>query len=168
MANTTDSGQYVLLPPQGLRLRGRGVSPEASELFRVADDTGPQTLSVDDRQVPVRVVDSLGPDGAKLLELSPDSALAIRALRPDLRLVPVVYYTPAVVEPQQVETPVAGGRRSAASDTITLHVVAKNGQPVPNAFVVAFVDFKAKSGAQGVTGADGSVDLALGAASITL
>jgi len=168
MANTTDSGQYVLLPPQGLRLRGRGVSAEASELFRVADDTGPQTLSVDDRQVPVRVVDSLGPDGAKLLELSPESALAIRALRPDLRLVPVVYYTPAVVEPQQVETPVAGGRRSAASDTITLHVVAKNGQPVPNAFVVAFVDFKAKSGAQGVTGADGSVDLALGAASITL
>jgi subtilisin len=144
------------------------VSPEASELFRVADDTGAQTLSVDDRQVPVRVVDSLGPDGAKLLDLSPESALAIRALRPDLRLVPVVYYTPAVVEPQQVETPVAGGRRGAASDTITLQVVAKTGQPVPNAFVVAFVDFKAKSGAQGVTGADGSVDLALGAASITL
>jgi subtilisin len=39
---------------------------------------------------------------------------------------------------------------------------------VANAFVVAFVDFKARTGAQGVTGDDGTVTLALGKASITL
>jgi subtilisin family serine protease len=168
MAKTT-AGQYVLLPPQGLRLTGRTASPEAQELFRSAHDLGTETLNLDDRQVPVRVIDSLGPDGAKLVELSEESALAVRALRPDLRLVPVVYYLPAVLDPEYVENPVVpSGKRGAAAETITLKVVSKTGQPVANAFVVAFVDFKARTGAQGATGDDGTVSLALGAASVKL
>jgi len=47
--------------------------------------------------------------------------------------------------------------------------VSKTGaKPVANAFVVAFVDFKTKTGAQGVTDSDGKVSLALGAASLKL
>ncbi len=171
MAKPGDTEQYVLLPPQGLRA-GRGTSPEAVSFLRDAGEatTDSRSLTVDDRQIPLRVIDSLGPDGAKLLELSPPSALAIRALRPDLRLVPVVYYTPAVVAPEEVLEPAGSGRRgAAAASDVTIHVVSKNGgAPVANAFVVAFVDFKAKSGAQGVTGSDGSVTLTLGAASVKL
>ncbi|MDQ6728465.1 MAG: S8 family serine peptidase [Actinomycetota bacterium] len=166
MEKTTGLEQYVLLPPQGLRIRGTA-NPEARELLRSAQ-AATDSLSIDDRDIPVRVIDSLGPDGAKLVELSPASALAIRSLRPELRLVPVVYYTPAVLAPQQVESGVAG-KGSAAAGSITLQVVSKTGgTPVANAFVVAFVDFKAKTGAQGVTAGDGTVTLALGAASVKL
>lgn len=164
-------GEYVLLPPQGLRARGATASPEALELLRSAHEaTDAHALAIDDRQVPMRVVDSLGPDGAKLVELSPESALAIRALRPDLRLVPVVYYTPAVVAREEVAEDLSvAGKRTAAADAITLLVISKTGgSPVANAFVVAFLDYKAKRGAQGVTGTDGKVSLVLGGSSVKL
>ncbi|HEV2758684.1 MAG TPA: S8 family serine peptidase, partial [Acidimicrobiales bacterium] len=146
-------------------------SPEARAFLQSADEaTGTQTLSVDGGDVAMRVVDSIGPDGAKLVEVSPESALSIRALRPDLRLVPVVYYTPQELRRQQVEDGFApAGRAAAAAPTITLQVVSKKGAaPVANAYVVAFTDFKQKKGAQGITDAEGKVTLALGKASITL
>jgi subtilisin len=167
MGKTPDTAQYVLLPPQGLRARATA-SPEARAFLQAADEaTGTPAMNLDGRDVPMRVVDSLGPDGAKLLELSPESALAVRALRPDLRLVPVVYYTPAVVDPEQVERGVVpAGRRAAAATSITVQIVSKKGgTPIADAFVVAFVDYKARTGAQGVTGSDGKVSLALGASS---
>ena len=165
MGKTTESAQYVLLPPEGLRARATA-SPEAREFFRSGQDTGAQALSADGGQVSLQVVDSIGPDGAKLVELSPQDALAVRALRPDLRLVPVVYYTPQVAPVPQIESGVTTARRGAAGDSITLQIVSKTGAaPVANAFVVAFVDYKARTGAQGVTDADGTVSLALGAAS---
>ena len=169
MAKSTDTEQYVLLPPQGLRARGTTASPEAQEFLRAAEPGGRQSLRIDGGTVPLQVVDSIGPDGAKLVELSAEAALSIRAQRPDLRLVPVHYYTPALVEPPQVVSGPPGARSASAAATITLSVVSKTGaKPVANAFVVAFVDFKARTGAQGVTGDDGKVTLTLGKASITL
>jgi len=141
------------------------------EFFRTPSKVGgTQKLSLDGRTTSMRVVDSLGPDGAKLVEMSSESALSMRASRPDLRIVPVVYYTPAVVPPEQVESGFApAGRGAAAPPTITLQVVSKNGAtPVVNAFVVAFTDYKAKKGAQGVTDENGMVSLVLGKASVTL
>jgi len=119
----------------------------------------------------MRVVDSLGPDGAKLVELTAESVLAMRALRPDLRIVPVLWYTPAFVHPRQVESPAApaGRTKAAASDAITLKVVSKEGgAPVANAFVVAFLDYAGNVGAQGTTAADGTVSLGLGGTSVKL
>lgn len=165
MGKTTESAQYVLLPPEGLRARATA-SPEAREFFRSGQDAGAQTLTADGGRVSLQVIDSIGRDGAKLVELSPQDALAVRALRPDLRLVPVVYYTPAVAPIEQIEAGVTTARRGAAGDSITVQVVSKKGAlPVANAFVVAFVDYKARTGAQGVTDSDGNVSLALGAAS---
>jgi hypothetical protein len=168
VTNGAESGQYVLLPRQGLRAKGTTASPEAQEFLRMADAPGPQAVAVDGGQVSVQVIDSIGPDGAKLVELAPEDVLALRAQRPDLRLVPVVYYQPAVAPPQHIESGVTGKGAAAAAD-ITLQVVSKKGSaPIANAFVVAFVDFKARTGAQGVTDEDGNVSLALGQASIKL
>ena len=168
MAQTVPT-EYVLLPPQGLRARGTA-NADARSFLQNAEGTGAGAMSLDGRDVPMRVVDSVSPDGAKLVELSPESALAVRASRPDLRLVPVVYYTPAVAEPEVIELPVAPtARRAAASSTITVQVVSKSGgAPIANAFVVAFVDYKKRTGAQGVTGDDGMVNLALGKSTIKL
>ncbi|MFN2607603.1 MAG: S8 family serine peptidase [Acidimicrobiales bacterium] len=170
MAKTSDTAQYVLLPPRGLRAPARTTNPELQGFLRSAHEAvGTDRLTVANRQVPVRVLDSIGPDGAKLLELVPASVLALRAAHPGLRLVPVVWYTPAVVAPEQVVEAAGGSRRAAAAGAITIQVVSKaGGAPLANAIVVAFVDFAAKSGAQGVTGPDGTVSLALGAASVKL
>lgn len=169
MAKSTETGQYVLLPPQGLRARGTTASPEAAAFLRTAGEPGGiQSLAVDGGELSMQVIDSIGPDGAKLVELSAADALSIRAQRPDLRVVPVTYYTPQVVEPPDVVTGVASAAAGAAT-TITIQVVSKKGTtPVGNAFVLAFVDFKARQGAKGITDEDGKVTLNLGQASVTL
>jgi subtilisin len=162
--------EYVLLPPQGLRARGTATA-DSRAFLQSTEAAGAGAMSLDGRNVPIRVVDSVSEDGAKLVELTPEAALAVRALRPDLRLVPVVYYTPAVLEREQVESGIgtAAARRAAASTNITIQVVSKKGgTPIANAFVVAFVDYKKRTGAQGVTGEDGMCTLALGKASIKL
>jgi subtilisin len=105
------------------------------------------------------------------VELSPRAALELRASQPELRLVPVVYYTPAVAPRAEITTPIAPAgaraRAAAAAGAITVQVVSKKtAAPVANAFVVAFVDFAAGTGAQGATDANGNVSLNLGGSSV--
>jgi len=171
MAKATETDQYVLLPPRGLRATSTAADAQAREVFLGAEDaSAARGVRIDGQQVPLKVIDSIGPNGAKLVEVSPASALALRGLRPGLRLVPVVYYTPAIAPIAQIESrPVSTGRRTAAADTITLRVVSKKDKsPVVGAIVVAFVDFAGRTGAQGITDASGQVSLALNATSIKL
>jgi len=170
MAKASETDQYVLLPSQGLRTTATAAGAQARELFLGAEEATPSRgLRIDGRRVPMTVIDSIGPDGAKLVELTPASALTIRSLRPGVRLVPVMYYTPAIAPIEQVESPVSTGARAAATDTITLKIVSKtDNSPVAGAIVVAFVDFAARTGARGVTDSSGQVSLALGSSSIKL
>jgi subtilisin family serine protease len=171
MGKTPEMAQYVLLPLQGLRAEAATTSPESHQFLQTADEAiGTPSMGIDDRRFPLRVLDSIGRDGAKLVEASAQSALAIRALHPDLRLVPVVYYTPAVVPPEAVlEDASTGLSLAAEGDAITLRVVSKKGgAPVANAFVVAFVDYETKRGVQGITDTEGNVDLVLGTSSAKL
>jgi hypothetical protein len=130
MGKTPEMAQYVLLPLQGLRAEAATTSPESHQFLQTADEAiGTPSMGIDDRRFPLRVLDSIGRDGAKLVEASAQSALAIRALHPDLRLVPVVYYTPAVVPPEAVlEDASTGLSLAAEGDAITLRVVWKIGR----------------------------------------
>ncbi len=167
MAKAFKAEQYVLLPSGGLRAGGRGVGADAQDFLRTAEVAGSDGVSIEGRQVPMRVLDSIGPDGAKLVELPPESLLAVRSLLPSLRVVPLVYYTPAVAPIMEVATKAARSATTAAG--ITLKVLAKTGaKPVVGAIVVALTDVKNRVGAQGVTDSQGQVSLALGSASVKL
>lgn len=171
VAGISEVGQYVLLPSRGLRARAATTGAEARRfLHRAHEATGMRAFELGTRPGSVRVLDSLGPDGAKLLELSPASALAVRAEHPDLLLVPLAFYTPAVARREVVAEPARrGGAGAAAPAAIALHVVSrKGGAAVAGAVVVAFTDFAARKGAQGTTDAQGVVRLALGTASAKL
>jgi len=171
MAKASETTQYVLLPERGLRTTSTAAGAQARELFLGAEKaTASRGLRIDGNLVPLKVIDTIGPDGAKLVELSDASALAIRSLRPGVRLVPVVYYTPAIAPIPQVESPAVTSRgRAAVADTVNLQVVSKKDKaPVVGAIVVAFVDFTGRTGAQGVTDSSGNVSLALGSAAIKL
>jgi len=168
MPKATETQQFVLLPPRGLRVGSGSSSPEAQAFMRDAEaarDSG--SVAFEGHEVKMKVVDSIGADGAKLVELPGPSALAVRSLLPSLRLVPLRWYTPATAPIMQVENKAA--RASAKAPTITLQVVSKNaGKPVVGAIVVALVDVKNSLGAQGVTDSKGRVKLALGASSVKL
>lgn len=156
---------YILLPARGVHLR-----LPASGLGHVRRSTttarsGPGGLR---RQgapaVGVQVLDSIRDDGPKLVEVSAGGTAALRAYEPDLRLVPVVYYTPAAApRPIPVALPVAAGARATLN--LALRVVSASDRvAVVGATVIAFTDFARRIGVQAETDAGGEALLALGSA----
>ncbi|MFL6696580.1 MAG: S8 family serine peptidase [Vitreoscilla sp.] len=134
-------------------------------------------------KVDISVLDSIGEDKAKLVEISPDQLAAFRSVHPSVRVLPLVYYAPAVLR-YRAEAPAAArmsrasakkvsakaGKKAAATAAgaggITVTVTsAGDGSVIAGAMVVAFTDFANRVGAQGTTNAKGQVTLALGAAS---
>jgi subtilisin len=160
--------QYILLPIRGLHSTTAFASESTKRFFaeRSVMRGGP-SRSASDARSPARwhEIDSIGEDGAKLVEMSPDSLPALRVEQPGLKIVPVVYYRPAVAPRFAVESrPQAAAGKTAAK--IKLKIVSKkDGRPVAGAVVVAFIDFADRIGAQGTTNSKGEVSLMLGATS---
>lgn len=111
----------------------------------------------------LKVIDSIHENGAKLVEMSPESVSDLQAEQPGVRIVPVVFYYPArAPRPMPGATPKA----AAASLKISLTVVSKtDGKPIPGAKVVAFTDFANRIGDGATTNNKGVVALSLGASS---
>src|SRR2546426_1310551 len=113
----------------------------------------------------MRVLDSIHEDGAKLIELRPETVSVLRASYPGLRIVPVVYFDPAVAPRQGIAAARAKTPKRVAGK-LTVQVLSGPGNgPVTGAAVVAFTDFASRAGAAGTTDANGRVSLALGASS---
>src|SRR5215467_7599508 len=166
-ANKQSVQQFVVLPTRGLRATKPNSSTAVANMLLSLNQTlvSPGialSAEVASLTKKMRVLDSIHEDGAKLVEMLPDDVLALRASHPGLRIVPVVYYFPAVAPRKAVATAAA---KAKAATSITIQVVsAANQSPIAGATVVAFTDFANKVGAQGVTNAKGQVSLALGAA----
>ena len=111
----------------------------------------------------LRVVDSIHDDGAKLIEIDPEHLPALRALQPGLRFVPIAFYKPALAPRLAPHVEVRARPHAArAATATTLKVVSKtDGTPIDGATVIAFTDFAARTGVQGVTNKKGEVRLAV-------
>jgi subtilisin len=114
----------------------------------------------------MRVLDSIHENGAKLIEALPSDIPALRNSTPGVRIIPEVFYFPAVVAPPLIARRVKLATAVAPSVRIELNVVdARTGAGVRGATVVAFTDLATETGAQGTTNAQGKVQLSLGAGS---
>ena len=166
MAKAGGVEQYVLLPTRGLRAEKSTTAPEGRQFLVDAEGAGGQAARpLQGGRGTMRVLDSIGRDGAKLVELAPEAALSIRAQYPGLRLVPVVHYTPAHARRALVAEDQPPPPEAAEAQTVMVQVVSQRGRaPVVGAYVVGYVDFAAGLGVQGVTDADGWVELTLDAA----
>ncbi len=180
--------RYVLLPSDGMTV------PESNgqqrEFFQVlhsvsTSDSKMHSLpTATGTMMPITVIDSIGEQKAKLIEVSPEDLPAFRGRHPSARIMPLVYYRPALSRYEVAARPAAARSRAAGNKvagkgvkklaatqaavagSIKLTVnSAKDGKAVAEAMVVAFTDFAKRVGAQGTTDAQGSVTLALGAAS---
>jgi hypothetical protein len=170
MATKAKVQQFVLLPSQGIQTSATA-NPETTAFLRSLHTvtTTPGRLAAGGErksQLKVRVLDSVRDNGAKLVELSPQEALALRAEQPGVRLVPVVYYWPALAPRPTVVSRVKVAATKAASTKIVVKILsAKDGTAIANVTVAAFTDFANRVGAGGTTNSKGEVSLALGAAS---
>lgn len=162
--------QFVLLPTRGLQARQPHSSPavRSALLFLYYHLQNPKVQPPAGVRLPLadmRVLDSIHEDGAKLIELRPETVSVLRASYPGLRIVPVVYFYPAVAPRQGIATARAKTPKRVAGK-LTVQVLSGSGNgPVTGAAVVAFTDFASRAGAAGTTDANGRVSLALGASS---
>jgi subtilisin family serine protease len=161
--------QFILLPLQGIRVPLMSAAAASGRFLRkLAVRPGPvRPISFSAAPgVELRLLDSVDEYGAKLVEIAPASLSALRAHQPSLRLVPLVYYHPAVTPRLRIESRLPAAK--AAVKLRLLVVSRKGGAPVAGALVVAFTDFQERVGAQGRSNAKGEVSLALGATSVRL
>lgn len=170
MATRAKVQQFVLLPSQGIQTSATaspGTIAFLQSLHTVALTRGHLAVGRERKLTrQVRVLDSVHENGAKLVELSPQEALALRAEQPGVRLVPVVYYTPALAHRPTVVSRVTVAATKAASTKIVVKIrSAKDGTGIANVTVAAFTDFANRVGAGGTTNSQGEISLALGASS---
>jgi subtilisin len=179
--------RYILLPSQGVRVHGSGVRaarisvPLESFLARMARSRR-MAMRVRAKRggkdgakrrapftVPVRVLDSVREDGAKLVEMAPEHMLALRTAQPGLRVVPEIFYKPATAPRPMPDRTAIAARAARATTAVMLSVTSRaDGKPVAGAQVVAFTDFEARQGDDGITDAYGEVELRLPAATKTI
>jgi subtilisin len=167
----TKKTQYVIIPSEGFVASEN--NPQEMQFFQALHETSSsptqiRSMSTHSGLLPVKVIDSIGEDKAKLIECQPEDLAALRASYPSVQILPVVYFQRAVVRygvAKKVKTASARAAVKAAAKPsgITISIVsAADGKPVAKAMVVAFTDFANKAGAQGTTNAQGQVALALG------
>ena len=180
--------QFVVLPTRGIRAQsatsGTGLGAFLAGLTAVRSLATAKSFVASvglKMKADFRVIHSLHEDGAKLVEMSADTAQDLLASQPGLRIVPVIYYQLARLRHEVESTLKAASAKAAKAAVIakaaavaaakavprTAKVVvtitsAGDGSPVRAATVVAFTDFANKVGAQGVTNPQGVVKLALG------
>ena len=177
---TAQKQRYILLPSQGVRLHGGGVraarisAPLENFLAsmarsgRVAMRVRTKRRGKDGakrrapRGVPVRVLDSVREDGAKLVEMAPEHMLALRTAQPGLRVLPEIFYKPAMAPRPMPKRAVMAARAARTMTPVTVSVRSRADRtPVAGAQVVAFTDFETFEGDDGVTDAKGEVKLRL-------
>ena len=137
--------QYVLVPSDGLVASED--NPKQVQFFEALHQTASvgeriHTLSTEAGALPVTVIDSIGEKKPKLIECAPEDLPALRASHPSVRILPVVYFRPAVMRHQISEGIVSAARARAAakSAAMTITIVSgKDGKPVPKAMVVALI-----------------------------
>jgi subtilisin len=179
---SSKASRFILLPARGVRAVAANASPIASKfLVTLHKREGRPAAKAAGAGAPtIRVIESVHDDGAKLVEMRPADVTKLRAAQPGLRIVPEVFYYPAVApRPFPVAPPDGASKRAktatsvkaakAAGPTITVKIVSSSGgAPIKACMVVAFTDFANRRGANGTTDAQGSAALSLGAASVKI
>jgi subtilisin family serine protease len=168
MAKAVDRPQqFVVLPTRGLHATaatsGAALGTFLADLGQARSAAGVRSFvaAAGLKMKPdFKVLDSIRDNGAKLVEMTADTAKDLQASQPGLRIVPVVYYRTALAR-HEIEGKV---KAAVAVKTVVTVTSAGDRKPVRGATVVAFTDFQNRAGAQGVTNAKGVVNLALGRA----
>ena len=150
--------RMIILPARGLRAPHDSVAPAAARNFLSSLALGVSTQHASGgASAKMKVIDAVHEDGAKLVEMTPDAVMELRAIQPGLRVIPEAFYRPAVQVCFAESVPAAAGK---GTRSVTLAVrSAADGAPVKDVMVVGFTDFAAREGAQGVTSAGGTVTL---------
>ncbi|CUX71648.1 peptidase S8/S53 subtilisin kexin sedolisin (plasmid) [Agrobacterium tumefaciens] len=150
--------QYVVLPAHGFRspvLAEAAALKATVPLAATAGSAQPHTRDASSR---VQVIDAVSADGPKLVEMTPEGELELRLEEPDLKIVPLVTYE-KLRAIYTVKRAAAAGVLAPAGQGARLRVEDSQGNALAGAQVVAFTNFRNRAGDDGLTDANGNIDL---------
>lgn len=157
--------KFILLPAKGMLARtseNPHVDPNVTDFLTTLSghtrSAKPFSMKTErlTKPLPIKVLDSVHEDGAKLVQIDPDKISDFHMAYPGLRIIPEVFLYKMVMPHQQLAP---GIKKLAAGKTVKIKFVDKNGKGVPGAMVVAFTDFENGQGAQGKTSSSGLITL---------
>ena len=178
--------EYVLMPMRGLRLDAAAAAPLA-KLFRTLTagvknvnlkslglpDLGlaslkslslptlgiPKDSSKKATDLALKCLDAISENGAKLVQLSAEAALALRRAQPGMRLAPVMHYRPALNAVPRIRR---RAKLAAAGPAVAVKfkvVASDTGKPLPGVRIIAFTNYAAGAGDEAVTNIKGEAKL---------
>jgi subtilisin len=154
--STEQASRFILMPANTTSMRRL----EIGAVRAAASRAGLRMLSdaaveADPAPSSVSILDKIGESGPELVELLPEAARRLEA-EANFKLVPIATYQQARAD-QAVRRPPAPKAGSGRTPVRVVDAATKAG--VAGATVIAFTDFEAGEGAEGVTAADGQVML---------
>jgi subtilisin len=152
---------YLILPPQGLSASQGESDPNVQDFLESLLHTPKRQILRSgrlDKPLPLRVVDSVKSDGAKLVKLDPAKIPDLHLAFPGIRIIPEVFFFKAVVPRKTLPPRVL---KQAIGKKITVRVVGEEDKGISGAQVIAFTDFENGQGAQGKTSSNGIATLNL-------
>jgi subtilisin len=153
--------QRVILLPANRSLRATASNTQSFLRSLVGFASATTTTIGGASRPPMRVLDSIHEDGAKLVEMDAGDISNLRATQPGLVVVPEVFFDVAVNVQRVEKVATVAAFTRGISGTIAITVSSTSGQPVEGANVVAFTDFANKVGNSGKTDKNGVVQLTL-------
>jgi hypothetical protein len=120
MVKKADVQRFILLPARGVQA-GETSNPRTASFLRSLHAVTATTARRPAKKavktgLHIRVIDSVRANGAKLVELSPQETVALRAEQPGVRIVPVVYYYPALAPRHTVVSRAKTAARDAGDE----------------------------------------------------
>jgi subtilisin len=169
--------RYIIMSKQGFAHSGL----KSAEFLPADKPVALKARAVAVGSPSMRVLESIGDDGPKLVEMPPEGELSLRLTNPDLKIIPEVFYYPQWFRPMlrrrhvrktaqgktaagavksKARTGAKVAQVAAAGTGIAINVVDQaTRKPLRGAHVVAFTDFASRTGDEGDSGADGVVRL---------
>ncbi|GAA3099835.1 hypothetical protein GCM10010520_51580 [Rhizobium viscosum] len=157
--------QYVVLPAYGFRSQALAQAASLRSAVPMAVVAGGGATAVRSATTKVDVIDSVSEDGPKLVEMTPETELALRLEEPSLKIVPVVTYEKMRVM-YEVKRQAAPAVFAATAQATSLRIEDTGGNPLADARVVAFTNFRTRAGDQGNTDANGTVRLRIASGTV--
>ncbi len=151
--------KYIMLPPHGLRTPHTPGTESVRELFR-SMAINPPAMEAPPKNQSYRVLDAIDDEGAKLVEMSPGMVDAIRAQQPAVRILPLVYYRPASLEPLSLK-PIRELIDRLTGRQSLVYVKVKGGTVLANAKIQFATNAKGTQGWEDTTDEKGRIGLPL-------
>ncbi|HWM62445.1 MAG TPA: S8 family serine peptidase [Solirubrobacterales bacterium] len=166
MKSAESWSRYILLPEEGAIAPSGPAAELLDRLPRARSMGQPEVASLDAVEgLEVTVVDTVSPDGPRLVEANAEIADMVNRSRAPLRMMPLVEFAPPDpplrVYDEAALTASSGGTPTSPVEVEFTCTDAATGAGLAGARVLAYTDFFNEVGAEGLTGASGTLTLTL-------